>query len=110
MRWLIYDTVTGNIVNAVVWSGDLHEWSPPPGHDAVRDDPALDTGPRGRGNIGQTYDPNGDKFIDPPPSNPDPPPKTEAQKIMDFMVDRGLMTAADRDTINGIASTSTGLI
>ena len=109
MRWLIYDTVTGNIVNAVVWSGGT-EWSPPPGHSAVRDDPTMDTGPRGRGNIGQTYDPNGDKFIDPPASNPEPPPKTETQKLLDLLVDRGLVTAADRDTIEGIASTSTGLI
>ena len=110
MRWLIYDTVTGTIVNAVVWSGDTKEWSPPPGHSAVRDEPTMDTGPRGRGNIGQTYDKNADKFTDPAPVASDPPPKTEAQKVMDFMVDRGLMTAADRDAINGIASTSTGLI
>lgn len=86
-RYAVLDA-DNNVVNVSVWDG-VTPWQPNAGLSAVKLPPDSEVA------IGGVYDPKA-KTYEPPAPPPDPPP-TDAEILVQVLVDKGVITQEDVD-------------
>ena len=88
----VIEQETGTVLNVVAWSGDAKVWQPEQGLTMV----PIEEGQRAE--IGGRYDAEARHF-EPAPRSADVGPRPLAELVTDLLVDKGLITAADREVV-----------